>query len=178
MASVNKVILVGNVGRQVESRTLPNGDSVANFSLATTDSWRDKSSGERREATEWHRLVAYRKTADICSQYVKKGSQLYIEGRLKSRKWQDKDGQERTTTEIEVLELKMLGSRNAGSDDSGDGSEGRSYGGGGGTGQPSAAPAKAKPSFDDMDDDIPFATSTMAYDVTLNKAFGKVRRSV
>lgn len=111
MASVNKVILVGNVGADVETRYMPNGDAVANVRLATTESWKDKNSGEKREVTEWHRLVAYRKLAEIFSQYVKKGSQLYIEGRIKTRKWQDKDGQERYTTEVEATEMKMLGRR-------------------------------------------------------------------
>ncbi|SDH61105.1 single-stranded DNA-binding protein [Propionivibrio dicarboxylicus] len=155
MASVNKVILVGNLGRDPESRYGADGSAIVNVSLATTDSWRDKSSGERKEATEWHRLVFFGKLAEIAGQYLKKGSQVYVEGRLRSRKWQDKDGQERQTTEIVVEEMKMLGGRQ------GMGEPSSSYGGG----EP-AAPAPsyggAKPvaakkaSFDDMDDDIPF----------------------
>ena len=155
MASVNKVILVGNLGRDPESRYGADGSAIVNVSLATTDSWRDKSSGERKEATEWHRLVFFGKLAEIAGQYLKKGSQVYVEGRLRSRKWQDKDGQERQTTEIVIEEMKMLGGRQ------GMGEPSSSYGGG----EP-AAPAPsyggAKPvaakkaSFDDMDDDIPF----------------------
>ena len=97
MVSVNKVILVGNVGADPETRYMPNGDAVCNFRLATTESWKDKNSGEKRELTEWHRIVCYRKLAEITSQYVKKGSQLYLEGRIKTRKWQDKDGHDRYT---------------------------------------------------------------------------------
>ncbi len=154
MASVNKVILVGNLGRDPESRYGADGSAIVNVSLATTDSWRDKSSGERKEATEWHRLVFFGKLAEIAGQYLKKGSQIYVEGRLRTRKWQDKDGQERQTTEIVIEEMKMLGGRQGMGEPS-------SYGGGE---APAAAPAYggAKPaatkkaSFDDMDDDIPF----------------------
>lgn len=111
MASVNKVILVGNLGADPDVRYMPNGDQVTTVRLATTDSWNDKQSGEKREITEWHRVVFYRKLAEIVGQYSKKGSQLYVEGRIRTRKWQDKDGQDRYTTEIEGLELQMLGSR-------------------------------------------------------------------
>ena len=152
MASVNKVILVGNLGADPESRYMPNGDAVVNIRLATTESWKDKASGEKRELTEWHRVVFYRKLAEIAGQYLKKGSQVYIEGRIRTRKWQDKDGQERYTTEIEAEEMKMLGGRQGqGEPSSYGGSEAPapSYGGA----KPSAA---KKPSFDDMDDDIPF----------------------
>ena len=181
MASVNKVILIGNTGSDPQSRTMPNGEAAVNFSLATTDSWRDKSSGEKREATEWHRLVAYRKTAEIIGQYVKKGTPLYIEGRLRTRKWQDKDGQERQVTEIEVLEFQMLGSRRSGDSDGAGGGRpsGAERGAGGGVGNASPAPkSKAPGSFDDPDEDIPFGSNAMAYDTTFNKAFGRVRRSV
>ena len=154
MASVNKVILVGNLGRDPESRYGADGSAIVNVSLATTDSWRDKSSGERKEATEWHRLVFFGKLAEIAGQYLKKGSQVYVEGRLRSRKWQDKDGQERQTTEIVVEEMKMLGGRQ------GMGEPSSSYGGEPAAPAPSyggAKPAAAKKaSFDDMDDDIPF----------------------
>ncbi|MCP5269515.1 MAG: single-stranded DNA-binding protein [Zoogloeaceae bacterium] len=154
MASVNKVILVGNLGADPETRYMPSGDPVTNLRLATTDTWKDKSSGERKEATEWHRVVLFRRLAEVAGQYLKKGSQVYIEGRLKTRKWQDKDGQERYTTEIEADEMKMLGSRQGQGEPS-------SYGGGDNSPAPSyggAKPAAAgkKPSFDDMDDDIPF----------------------
>ncbi|QWT44962.1 single-stranded DNA-binding protein [Azospira inquinata] len=156
MASVNKVILVGNLGADPETRYMTNGDAVANVRLATTESWKDKSSGERREVTEWHRVVFYRKLAEIVGQYLKKGSSVYIEGRIRTRKWQDKEGQERYTTEIEATEMQMLGRREGSGAPAGD-----SYGGGsaGGDYERSAAPAPAKkkaPSFDDMDDDIPF----------------------
>lgn len=158
MASVNKVILVGNIGADPESRFMPNGDAVTNARLATTESWKDKASGEKREITEWHRLVFYRKLAEIASSYVKKGSQLYVEGRIRTRKWQDKEGQERYTTEIEVTEMQMLGGRQNASSASGGEAE---YGGSMPSSAPSggsrsAAPAKKAPSFEDMDDDIPF----------------------
>ena len=110
MASVNKVILVGNLGRDPESRFLPDGGAVCNFSIATTDKWKDKS-GEQQERTEWHRIATFNKLAEICGEYLKKGSQVYIEGRLQTRKWQDKDGQERYTTEIVADRMQMLGSR-------------------------------------------------------------------
>lgn len=158
MASVNKVILVGNLGADPETRFMPNGDAVANVRLATTESWKDKASGEKREITEWHRVVFYRKLAEIVGQYLKKGSAVYIEGRIRTRKWQDKEGQERYTTEIEASEMQMLGGRqSAGASSGGEmeygGSMPSSSGGGSGT---RSAPAKKAPSFDDMEDDIPF----------------------
>lgn len=114
MASVNKVILVGNLGADPETRFMPNGDAVANIRLATTESWKDKASGEKKEITEWHRVVLYRKLGEIAGQYLKKGSAVYIEGRIRTRKWQDKEGQERYTTEIEANEMQMLGGKPAG----------------------------------------------------------------
>ena len=114
MASVNKVILVGNLGADPETRYMPNGDAVANIRLATTESWKDKASGEKKEITEWHRVVLYRKLGEIAGQYLKKGSAVYIEGRIRTRKWQDKEGQERYTTEIEANEMQMLGGKPAG----------------------------------------------------------------
>lgn len=161
MASVNKVILVGNLGADPETRYMPNGDAVANIRLATTESWKDKASGEKKEITEWHRVVFYRKLAEIVAQYLKKGSAVYLEGRIRTRKWQDKEGQERYTTEIEATEMQMLGGRSSAGASSGGEAE---YGGSmpssaGGGAAPSAArsaPAKKAPSFDDMDDDIPF----------------------
>jgi single-strand DNA-binding protein len=111
MASINKVILIGNLGADPEHRALPSGEAVCNIRLATTENWKDKSTGEKRELTEWHRVVMYRKLAEIADQYLRKGSAVYIEGRLRTRKWQDKDGQERYTTEIEASEMKMLGGR-------------------------------------------------------------------
>lgn len=110
MASVNKVILIGNLGFDPEMRVFPNGDAICNLRLATSEQWKDKATGEQRESTEWHRVVLFRRLAEIAGQYLKKGSQVYIEGRLRNRKWQDKDGQERYTTEIEASEMKMLGS--------------------------------------------------------------------
>ena len=163
MASVNKVILVGNLGADPETRYMPNGDAVANIRLATTESWKDKASGEKKEITEWHRVVFYRKLAEIAGQYLKKGSAVYVEGRIRTRKWQDKEGQERYTTEIEANEMQMLGGRSsAGASSGGEAEYGGSMpsssgsGGGGGQGAVRSAPAKKAPSFDDMDDDIPF----------------------
>ncbi len=111
MASVNKVILIGNLGADPENRAMPSGEAVCNIRLATTESWKDKSTGEKRELTEWHRVVMYRKLAEIAGQYLKKGSQVYIEGRIRTRKWQDQSGAERYSTEIEASEMTMLGSR-------------------------------------------------------------------
>lgn len=111
MASVNKVILVGNLGADPETRFQPNGDAITNIRLATTESWKDKSSGEKKEITEWHRVVFYRKLAEIAAQYLRKGSAVYIEGRIRTRKWQDKKGQDRYTTEIEATEMQMLDGR-------------------------------------------------------------------
>ena len=150
MASVNKVILVGNLGADPETRYLSSGDAVTNVRLATTESWKDKASGEKKEMTEWHRVVFYRRLAEIAGQYLKKGSSVYIEGRLRTRKWQDKDGQDRYTTEVEATEMQMLGSRQGMGD-----APPREY-----DSAPSAAPArKPAPSASniaDMDDDIPF----------------------
>ena len=108
MASINKVILIGNLGADPELRSTSSGESICNLRLATTDKWKDKTTGEARETTEWHRVVLYRRLAEIAGEYLKKGSSVYIEGRLRTRKWQDKDGNERATTEIEGNELKML----------------------------------------------------------------------
>ena len=116
MASVNKVILIGNLGADPEMRTTASGESVCNLRLATTDKWKDKATGDARETTEWHRVVLYRRLAEIAGEYLTKGSAVYIEGRLRTRKWQDKDGKERSTTEIEGNELKMLGGKPSGSD--------------------------------------------------------------
>ncbi|MBP6421613.1 MAG: single-stranded DNA-binding protein [Propionivibrio sp.] len=157
MASVNKVILVGNLGADPETRYMPNGDAVANIRLATTESWKDKATGEKREITEWHRVVFFRKLAEIVGQYLKKGSAVYVEGRIRTRKWQDKEGQERYTTEIEANEMQMLGGRQSAASSSGGEAEfGGSMPSAGASGSPRAAPAKKTPSFEDMDDDIPF----------------------
>ncbi len=111
MSSVNKVILVGNLGADPEVRYAPTGDAICNLRIATTENWKDKGSGDQREATEWHRVVLYRRLAEIAGQYLKKGSAVFIEGRIRTRKWQDKDGQDRYTTEIEATEMQMLGNR-------------------------------------------------------------------
>jgi single-strand DNA-binding protein len=158
MASVNKVIIVGNLGRDPETRYMPNGEAVTNVAVATTESWKDKNSGEKKEVTEWHRITFYRKLAEIAGQYLKKGSSVYVEGRLQTRKWTDKDGVERYTTEIIADSMQMLGGRpgaGGGSapmdDDYGNAPAPRQS-------APAARPA-AKPAasnFSDMDDDIPF----------------------
>lgn len=111
MAGINKVIIVGHLGNDPEMRSMPNGEAVTNISVATSEAWTDKNTGERREVTEWHRIVFYRKLAEICGQYLKKGAQVYIEGRLRTRKWQDQNGQDRYTTEIQGDVMQMLGTR-------------------------------------------------------------------
>src|SRR5476649_2264600 len=111
MASINKVILIGNLGRDPETRFLPSGGAVTNISIATTDTWKDKASGEKKEATEWHRVAFFGRLAEIAGEYLKKGSQVYVEGRLQTRKWQDKDGNDKYTTEIIADTMQMLGSR-------------------------------------------------------------------
>ena len=182
MASVNKVIIVGNLGRDPEIRTFPSGDQVANVTIATTDRWRDKNTGENKEATEWHRVVFNGRLAEIVGQYLRKGSQVYVEGSLRTRKWTDQaTGQERYATEIRADSMQMLGSRQGGGQQQG------GYGNDDGYGEssyeaprrapapapmqqqrpaaPAARPAPAPMSpppqraasgFDDMDDDIPF----------------------
>ena len=148
MASVNKVIIVGNLGKDPETRYAPNGDAICNITVATTDSWKDKATGEKKELTEWHRISFFGKLAEICGQYLKKGSQVYVEGSIRTRKWTDKDGQERYTTEIRGDEMKMLGSKSDGGQRNQD-SEPTDY-------APAPAKNKPKPSFDDLGDDIPF----------------------
>jgi single-strand DNA-binding protein len=110
MASVNKVILIGNLGKDPETKYLSSGDAVTNFTVATTESWKDKATNEKKEAAEWHRISAFGKLAEICGEYLKKGSQVYIEGKIKTRKWQDKEGVDRYTTEITADQMRMLGS--------------------------------------------------------------------
>lgn len=152
MASVNKVILVGNLGADPETRYMPSGDAIANVRMATTDKWKDKASGEMKEATEWHRISFFGRLAEIVGQYCKKGSQIYVEGRIRTRKYQDKEtGQDRYSTEIVAESMQLLGSRQGQGD-----APAREYSGGGGGG--GGAPAKKAPAggFGDMDDDIPF----------------------
>ena len=156
MASVNKVILVGNLGKDPETRYTPDGAAITNITLATTDTWKDKATGEKKEATEWHRVAFFGKLAEIAGQYLKKGRPVYIEGRIRTRKWQDKEGQDKYSTEIVADRMQLLGGR-GGSGGGGEGGgmrEAPAGGGGGGT----KAPAKkgGGGSFDDMDDDIPF----------------------
>jgi single-strand DNA-binding protein len=143
MASVNKVILIGNLGKDPELRYMPNGDAVANITLATTETWKDKG-GEKQEKTEWHRVVFFRKLAEIVGEYLNKGSQVYVEGRLETKKWTDKQGAERYTTEVVASNMTMLGKKEGGTPDKSFHSESR----------PQAQ--KTGTSFDDMDDDIPF----------------------
>ncbi len=168
MASVNKVIIVGNLGRDPEMRTFPSGDRVANVTIATTDKWKDKQSGEMKEATEWHRVVFNGRLAEIAGEYLRKGSQVYVEGSLRTRKWTDQAGVEKFTTEIRADQMQMLGSRQgmggpAPSDDGGgyDIAPRRAPAApaarpAGAAPAPRQAPAKSSSGFDDMDDDIPF----------------------
>ncbi|HEX8961921.1 MAG TPA: single-stranded DNA-binding protein [Rhodocyclaceae bacterium] len=154
MASVNKVILVGNLGKDPETRYMPNGDQVTNITVATSETWKDKNSGEQKEATEWHRVVFFRRLAEIAGQYLKKGSQVYIEGKLKTRKWQGQDGQDRYTTEIHADEMKMLGKREGQGAPSSDGP--REGGASRAPSKPASQPAAGGGNFNDFDDDIPF----------------------
>ena len=157
MASVNKVIIVGNLGRDPETRYLPSGEAVTNISVATTETWKDKASGEKKEATEWHRVSFFGKLAEIAGEYLKKGSQVYVEGQLRTRKYQDKEtGKDRYSTEIRADRMQMLGSR-AGAGVPSDEPGGEAAPRGAGAPKPAAAAAK-KPAgkFDDMEDDIPF----------------------
>lgn len=169
MASINKVILIGNLGRDPEVRYTPNGAAVCNVSVATTRNWKDKNSGDKVEETEWHRVVFYDRLAEIAGEYLKKGRPVYVEGRLKTRKWQDKDGKDNYTTEIVAEQMQLLGGREGGG---GGGYGGGNQGGGDDFNQeapsrpatrpaaaqrPAPAPApKSSTGFDDMDDDIPF----------------------
>ncbi|WP_439684313.1 Single-stranded DNA-binding protein [Cupriavidus oxalaticus] len=184
MASVNKVILVGNLGADPETRYMPSGDAVTNLRLATTDRYKDKQSGEMKEATEWHRVSMFGKLAEIAGQYLRKGSSVYIEGRIRTRKWQDQSGQDKYSTEIVADQMQMLGSRQGGGGGGGDeggygggggggggggysresqGGGGGGYGGGrGGQGGGQSGGGARRPQqapsngFEDMDDDIPF----------------------
>lgn len=153
MASVNKVIIVGNLGRDPEMRTFPSGDQVANVTIATTDRWRDKNTGENREATEWHRVVFNGKLAEIVGQYLRKGSQVYVEGSLRTRKWTDQQtGQERYATEIRADTMQMLGSRQSGEEDGEQQSPAPRP-----APRPAPAPVpRAASGFDEMDSEIPF----------------------
>jgi single-strand DNA-binding protein len=148
---INKVIIVGNLGQDPETRYMPSGAAVTNFTVATNESWKDKQTGEQKERTEWHRVAMFNRLAEIAAEYLRKGSQVYIEGKLRTRKWQGQDGQDRYTTEIIADEMQMLGGRG--------GAGGGSFGGGGG-GAPQqgggGGNAPPQPGPDDFDDDIPF----------------------
>ena len=152
MASVNKVILVGNLGADPETRYLPSGEAVTNIRVATTDRWKDKASGEMKEATEWHRIAFFGRLAEIAGEFLKKGSQVYVEGSLRTRKWQDKEGQDRYSTEIRGDVMQMLGSRAGAGEPRGERAQAAAP-------KPTEAGAAAKKpagKFDDMEDDIPF----------------------
>ena len=157
MASVNKVIIIGNLGRDPETRYMPEGGAICNISVATTDKWKDKN-GEMQEKTEWHRVAFFGKLAEIAGEYLKKGSQVYVEGRLQTRKWQDKDGNDKYSTEIVANQMQMLGSRPG----MGGGARTAEAGGAGpeegATSRPTASKPAAKSGgkFDDFEDDIPF----------------------
>jgi single-strand DNA-binding protein len=173
MASINKVILIGNLGRDPEVRYTPSGAAICNVTIATSRNWKDKNSGDKVEETEWHRVVFYDRLAEIAGEYLKKGRSVYVEGRLKTRKWQDKEGKDNYTTEVIADNMQMLGGREGMGGSAGDeGGGGRGYGrnaaggdaegGAGGADRPASrpaprqAPAKSSTGFDDMDDDIPF----------------------
>lgn len=144
MASVNRVILIGNLGKDPETRFMSNGDAVANITLATTETWKDKN-GEKQEKTEWHRIVFYRKLAEIAGQYLRKGSQVYVEGRIETKQWTDKNGVERYTTDIIATDLKMLGSKGGSVQQDADSSASNR-----------STQSRGANGFADMEDDIPF----------------------
>lgn len=181
MASVNKVILIGNLGRDPEVRYTPSSAAVCNLRLATTRNWKNRESGERQEETEWTSVVLYDRLAEVAGEYLKKGRPVYIEGRLKTRKWQDKDGNDRYTTEVVAEHLQLLGSREGGEGDHGGEGESRRPSGSQrshgdrlqerrtGYSNSGSAPAprpaqKSSTGFDEMDDDIPFASSCASFD--------------
>ena len=146
---INKVILVGNLGADPETRYMPSGGAVTNLSIATSESWKDKQSGEQKERTEWHKVAMFNRLAEISAEYLRKGSQVYIEGKLRTRKWQDRDGNDRYTTEVIADEMQMLGGR-------GGGMGGGMGGGGGGRDPGPGSEPPRQPAPDDFDDDIPF----------------------
>jgi single-strand DNA-binding protein len=155
MASINKVILIGNLGNDPDLRYMPNGEAVCNLTLATSETWKDKS-GEKQEKTEWHRLTFYRKLAEIAGEYLKKGAKIYIEGRLETRKWVDKEGITRYTTEIICDKMQMLGGRGDRSESTGAAPRQQ----GGGSGKP-----EGKGDFDNFEDDIPFLDFSIGGDI-------------
>ena len=148
---INKVIIVGNLGQDPETRYMPSGSAVTNFTVATNESWKDKQTGEQRDRTEWHRVAMFNRLAEIAAEYLRKGSQVYIEGTLRTRKWQGQDGNDRYTTEIIADEMQMLGGRG------GAGGAGGDFGGGQSRGKSGGSSAPPQPGPDDeFDDDIPF----------------------
>ena len=155
---INKVILVGNLGQDPETRYMPSGAAVTNFTVATNESWKDKQTGEQKDRTEWHRVAMFNRLAEIAAEYLRKGSQVYIEGKLRTRKWQGQDGQDRYTTEIIADEMQMLGGRGGAGGGSFGGGGGQQGGGqqGGGGGQQGGGNVPPQPGPDDFDDDIPF----------------------
>ena len=167
---INKVILIGHLGQDPETRAMPSGSTVANLRVATTESWRDKQTGENKEQTEWHTVVLFGRTAEVAAEYLKKGSQVFIEGRLRTRKWQDKTGNDRYSTEIVANDMQMLGSARGGAGQGGGGFGGGSSGGGRGgsgggygggefeeqSGGGGSGSGGSAPSRDEFDDDIPF----------------------
>ena len=155
MESINKVILVGNLGRDPEVRYTPDNNAITNISVATTDRYKDKHTGEQKEITEWHRVVFFNRLAEIAGEYLKKGSQVYIEGRLRTRKWTDQSGVDKYTTEIIADQMQMLGSRGGSGGGSGGVAYDDSYGAPAAAPAPARAPAARKP-VDDLEDDIPF----------------------
>ena len=159
MASVNKVILIGNLGRDPETRYTADGAAITNITIATSDRWKDKASGEMKEATEWHRVAFFGRLAEIAGEYLKKGRPVYVEGRLRTRKWQDKDGQDRYTTEVIADNMQMLGSREGMGGGAGDfdgGEEARAPARAAPASSSGRTTAKSAPSVAEMDDDIPF----------------------
>jgi len=148
---INKVIIVGNLGGDPETRYMPSGSAVTNMTVATNESWKDKQTGEQKDRTEWHKVAMFGRLAEIAAEYLRKGSQVYIEGKLRTRKWQGQDGQDRYTTEIIADEMQMLGGRGGGG-----GGGGQQGGGQQGGGQQGGGSAPPQPGPDDFDDDIPF----------------------
>lgn len=150
---INKAIIVGNLGADPETKYMPSGTAVANLRVATTEAWKDKTSGEQQERTEWHRIEAFGRLAEIMGEYLKKGSQVYIEGQIRTDKWQDREGNDRYTTKIVAREMQMLGGRGGGGGTAGfdDGAPAASRGSGG-----SGGGRQSQPAVDDLDDDIPF----------------------
>jgi len=160
---INKVILVGNVGGDPETRYMPSGSAVTNLTIATNETWKDKQTGEKKERTEWHRVAMFNRLAEIAAEYLRKGSQVYIEGKIRTRKWQDKEGQDRYTTEIIADEMQMLGGRGGagggdfgGASQGGGGNRGSNQGSNQGGSQGGGGNAPPQPGPDDFDDDIPF----------------------